>query len=179
MTSPPSGAPNPKSRSAETPSCTAQHRVKTCCIRDPANPGFAGHVKAAVPGIDVQLPEGLSPWLVAFVREALGDTLVLQENGAEEAAAARTALIQKLMAAASSWLDTEIGAAEAAEATGLCQETIRRAVRDGNLPDRRPRSRGRHRIRRGDLEKLATHSRRPYDANADAQDIARLRRAFP
>ncbi len=136
-------------------------------------------MKVSPPDTDVQLPEGLSPWLVTFVREALRDTHVLRENGAEEAAAARSALIEKLLAAASGWLNAEIDVVEAAQATGLCEETIRRAVRDGDLPDRRVRSRGRHRIRRGDLEKLATHSRRPYDANADAQDIARLRRAFP
>ena len=136
-------------------------------------------MKVSPPDTDVQLPEGLSPWLVTFVREALRDTHVLRENGAEEAAAARSALIEKLLAAASGWLNAEIDVAEAAQATGLCEETIRRAVRDGDLPDRRSHSRGRHRIRRGDLEKLATHSRRPYDANADAQDIARLRREFP
>ena len=135
--------------------------------------------RRAVPATEIHLPDGLAPWLVEFVREALGDTLVLQENGAQEAAAARSALIQKLVTAASDWLDTEVDAAEAAEAAGVCQETIRRAVRDGEIPDRRPNLRGRHRIRRGDLEKLASLSRRPYDPNADAQDIARLRRAFP
>jgi len=144
---------------------------------DRLNPSVSRH--CPTPNSALVLPEGLSPWLVTFVQQALSDTAVLQENGAQEAAAARGALIQKLVAAASEWLDTEVDAAEAAEATGVCQETIRRAVRDGEIPDRRPNSRGLHRIRRGDLEKLAAHSRRPYDPNADAQDIARLRRAFP
>ena len=136
-------------------------------------------MKVALPDIDVELPEGLSPWLVDFIREALRDTDVLRENGAEEAAVARVALIHRLLAAANRWVETEIGVAEAAEATGLCEESIRRAVREGTLPDRRPNLRGRHRIRRGDLQEFATRRGRPYNANADAQDIARLRRAFP
>ena len=125
------------------------------------------------------LPDGLPDWLATFVRKALRETETLFENGAQQAATARGALIHRLLAAAHTWLDSEIDVNEAANSMEVCEETIRRAVRDGNLPDRRPRSRGRHRIRRGDLEKLATHSGRPYDANADAQDIARLRRVFP
>ena len=144
---------------------------------DHLNPSVSRH--SPMSDTAVVLPEGLAPWLVAFVHQALADTAVLQENGAQEAAAARSALIQKLVTAASDWLDTEVDAAEAAETVGVCQETIRRAVRDGEIPDRRPNSRGRHRIRRGDIDKLATHSRQPYDPNADAQDIARLRGAFP
>ena len=128
---------------------------------------------------DLELPDGLSPWLEQFVREALRDTYVLQENGAEEAAAARSALISKLLSAASGWLDAEIDVAEAARTTGLCEESIRRAVRDGFLPDRRANPRGRHSIRRGDLQKFATRRGRSYDPNADAQDIARRRRQFP
>jgi hypothetical protein len=128
---------------------------------------------------ETDLPDGLSPWLVTFVREALRDTCVLRENGAEEAAAARSALLQKLVAAASAWLDAEIDVAEATQVTGLCEESIRRAVREGILPDHRPNLKGRHRIRRGDLQKFATRRGRPYDPNADAQDIARRRRKFP
>jgi excisionase family DNA binding protein len=133
----------------------------------------------SAPPAEVDLPDGLPDWLATFVREALRETKTLHDNGAHQAATARGALIHRLLAAAHTWLDSEIDVSEAASSMGVCEETIRRAVRDGDLPDRRPRSRGRHRIRRGDLEKLATHSRRPYDANADAQDIARLRRAFP
>jgi len=44
------------------------------------------------------------------------------------------------------------------------------------IPDRRANPRGRHKIRRGDLQTLATPSARAYDPDADAQDIARLRR---
>jgi hypothetical protein len=121
-------------------------------------------------------PDGLPPWLAAFVVEARRETDTLRENGAEQAAAARTALLKKLLGAAQAWLDAEVETHTAAQETGRCEETIRRAVRDGTIPDRRSNSRGRHKVRRGDLQNLAAPSRQPYDPDADAQDIARLRR---
>jgi hypothetical protein len=126
--------------------------------------------------VDLDVPDGLPPWLAAFVLEAQRETDTLQENGAEQAAAARVALLRKLVAAAQIYLDTELDAASAALETGRCEETIRRAVRDGTIPDRRANPKGRHRVRRGDLHKLAAPPRHPYDPDADAQDIARLRR---
>ena len=122
------------------------------------------------------LPDGLPPWLAAFVLEAQRETDTLRENGAEQAAVARLALLRKLVVTAQTYLDTELDAAEAALETGRCEETIRRAVRDGTIPDRRANPKGRHRVRRGDLQKLATPSTGRYDPDADAQDIARLRR---
>ena len=126
--------------------------------------------------MDLPLPEGTPPWLAAFVLEAQRETDTLRDNGAEQAAAARTALLKKLVAAAQSYLDAELDAAEAAVETGRCEETIRRAVRDGTIPDRRANPKGRHRVRRGDLQKLAASPTGRYDPDADAQDIARLRR---
>jgi len=126
--------------------------------------------------MDLPLPDGLPPWLAAFVLEAQRETDTLRENGAEQAAAARVALLRKLVAAAQIYFDTELDAAEAALETGRCEETIRRAVRDGTIPDRRANPKGRHRVRRGDLPKLAAAPTGPYDPGADAQDIARLRR---
>jgi hypothetical protein len=126
------------------------------------------------PGLD--LPDGLPPWLAAFILEAQRETDTLRDNGAEQAAAARTALLKKLIAAAEAYLDAELDAGEAAIETGRCEETIRRAVRDGTIPDRRPNPKGRHRVRRGDLQKLAALPTGRYDPGADAQDIARLRR---
>ena len=126
--------------------------------------------------VDLDLPEGLPPWLTAFVVEALRETDALRENGAEEAAAARAALLRKLVAAAQAYLDAELDAGEAAKEAGRCEETIRRAVRAGTVPDRRASPRGRHKIRRRDVQKLAARPPRPYDPDADAQDIARLRR---
>ena len=126
--------------------------------------------------VSLDLPDGLPPWLAAFVLEAKRETDTLQENGAEQAAAARVALLRKLVVAAQIYLDTELDAAEAALETGRCEETIRRAVRDGTIPDRRASPHGRHKIRRRDLQKLAAPPTHPYDPDADAQGIARLRR---
>ena len=129
-----------------------------------------------MPSTDSPLPNGLPPWLAAFVLEAQRETETLRENGAEQAASARIALIRKLVVAAQAYFDTELDASEAALETGRCEETIRRAVRDGSIPDRRANPKGRHRVRRGDLLKLAAPPPHPYDPDADAQDIARLRR---
>ena len=129
-----------------------------------------------MPSMDLPLPEGLPPWLAVFIREALLETDTLRDNGAEQAAAARVALLRKLVAAAQTYMDADLDANQAALETGRCEETIRRAVREGAIPDRRANPRGRHKIRRSDLQKLAAPPPTPYDPDADAQDIARLRR---
>jgi hypothetical protein len=118
----------------------------------------------------------LPPWLAAFVLDAHRETDTLRDNGAEQAAAARTALLKKLIGAAQAWLDAEMDTAEAAREKGVCEETIRRAVRDGRIPDRRANPRGRHRVRRGDLNRVADSPGWPYDPTTDAQSIAQLRR---
>ncbi len=85
-----------------------------------------------MPSMDFPLPDGLPYWLAAFVVEEQRETDTLQENGAEQAAAARLALLKKLVTAAATHLDAEIGIHEAARERGVCgEETIRRAVRDG------------------------------------------------
>src|SRR5439155_21698911 len=116
------------------------------------------------------LPDDLPPWLAAFVLEAQRETDTLRDNGAEQAAAARTALLKKLVAAAQAYLDTELDAGEAAIETGRCEETIRRAVRDGTIPDRRANPKRLQRVRRGDLQKLDAPPTGPYDPGADAED---------
>ena len=126
------------------------------------------------PGLN--LPAGIPSWLAAFVLEAQRETDTLRENGAEQAAAARLALLKKLLNAAAAQLDEEIDIHEAAREKGVCEETIRRAVRDGRIPDRRANPKGRHRVRRGDLSRVADSPGRPYDPTADAQSIAQLRR---
>jgi hypothetical protein len=118
----------------------------------------------------------LPPWLAAFALEAQRETNTLRDNGAEQAAAARTALLKKLLGAAQAWLDAELDATEAAQEKGVCEETIRRAVRDGRIPDRRANPKGRHRVRRGDLNRVADSPAPPYDPITDAQGIAQLRR---
>ena len=125
------------------------------------------------------LPDGLPDWLVTFVSEARLETETLRKNGAHQAATARDAAIDGLLVAATAWLDAEVDVSEAARTVGVCEETIRRAVRRGDIPDQRDQPRGRHRIRRGDLEQFAGKVSQSYDPDADAQDIARLRRQFP
>jgi hypothetical protein len=127
-------------------------------------------------GFGLDLPEGTPPWLAAFIHEALRETDTLRENGAEQAAAARLAILKKLLNAAAAQLDEEIDIHEAAREKGVCEETIRRAVRDGRMPDRRANPKGRHRVRRGDLNRVAEPPGPPYDPITDAQGIAQLRR---
>ena len=95
---------------------------------------------------------------------------------AGQAVTAREALLLKLVAAAQAYLDGQLTVEEAAAALGRHPETIRRAVRKGTLPDGRATPRGRHRIRRGDLDRLAAPRSGAYDPVADAQDIAGRRR---
>jgi len=106
----------------------------------------------------------LPPWLAAFVLEAQRETDT------------RLALLRKLLTAAAAQLDEEIDIHEAAHEKGVCEETIRRAVRDGRIPDRRANPKGRHRVRRGDLNRVADSPAPPYDPTTDAQGIAQLRR---
>ena len=124
----------------------------------------------------LDLPEGTPPWLAAFVVEAQRETESLRENGADQAAAARLALLRRLISAVSAHLDAQIDVHEAAREKGVHEETIRRAVRDGRIPDRRANPKGRHRVRRGDLNRVAETPGPPYDPITDAQGIAQLRR---
>jgi hypothetical protein len=126
--------------------------------------------------MDLPIPEGTPPWLAAFIREAQRETDTLRENGADQAAAARLALLRKLVTAVAAHLDAEIDIHEAAREKGVHEETIRRAVRDGRIPDRRANPKGRHRVRRGDLNRVAETAGPPYDPITDAQGIAQLRR---
>ena len=125
---------------------------------------------------DVTIPAGLPAWLVTFVSKAREENQTLTENGASHAAAARVALLNRLIAAAQEHLDGEITVEEAAALTGKHPETIRRAVRNGALPDDRAKPRGRMHIRRGDLELLAGPRTKGYDPIADAHGIAQRRR---
>jgi len=126
--------------------------------------------------LDLELPQGTPPWLAAFIHEAQRETDTLRDNGADQAAVARLALLRRLVAAVSAHLNAEIDIHEAAREKGVHEETIRRAVRDGRIPDRRTNPKGRHRVRRGDLNRVAETPGPPYDPITDAQGIAQLRR---
>lgn len=136
-------------------------------------PFKSGTVVPEYAAVAASFPAGLEPWLRDWVREALAESRVLAANGAEGHARARCRVIVSLVEAARGWLDTEVDVTEAAETTGCCEETIRRAVRAGALPDRRPEGRGRHRVRRGDLAALGAG----YDPASDAVDLAARRAA--
>jgi hypothetical protein len=113
----------------------------------------------------------LPPWFAAFATKEQRETDTLRENGAEQAAAARLALFRKLVTAAATHLNVEIDMHEAAREKGVCEETIRRAVRDGGIPDRRANPKGHHRVRRGDLGRVAATPTPPYDPNTDPQAL--------
>ena len=132
---------------------------------------------AGTTSLDIEgaIPRGLDPWLVEVIEEARRENEILRENGAEPQARAREALIRKLLGGANEWLNAEIGVPEAARMLGRCEETARRAIRDGDLPDRRSNPRGNHKTRRGDVLSLA-RKRITYDPSADALDIARRRK---
>lgn len=129
-------------------------------------------------GVDLVgvVPDELDPWFLEAIEEAMRENAVLRENGAEHQATARDALMRKFLSRAAAWLNEEIGVEEAAEALGRCPETVRRAVRDGDLPDRREKPRGKHRTRRGDVRTLARQQKSKYDPTADALDIAQRRK---
>jgi len=126
---------------------------------------------------DLRLPQGTPEWLTAFWAEALSENGTLAENGAYQALTARNALLERLLDALRHFLNDEITVEEAAALTGRHPETIRRALRSGDLPDRRTNPRGHYRVRRGDLASFAAPDSRPYDPSADAQDIAQQKRS--
>jgi len=126
---------------------------------------------------DLSLPRGAPQWLAVFVAEALAENETLAHNGASQALAARKALLEGLLDALRHFLDDEVTVEEAATITGRHPETIRRALRSGDLPDRRQNPRGHYRVRRSDLALFASPDPQPYDARADAQDIAQLKRS--
>jgi len=133
-------------------------------------------MNSPVEPIELSLPDGCPAWLSAFVRDALAETAILRANGAEGAVAARMTVLRKLLHAADAWLNEELDTATAAREKGCAEETIRRAVRGGALPDRRANPNARIKILRRDLHRVADPSPAQYDPNADAQDLARLRR---
>ncbi len=122
------------------------------------------------------MPHGLDAWLVGFVTDVVRETEFLRANGAAEHAQARDRVICQFHAAAAAWLRTELTVAEVAKETGRCEETVRRAVRDGKVPDRRSGKKGRLSIRRGDAGALDSRRGKRYDPTADAQDIAKIRK---
>src|SRR5260370_33608786 len=75
----------------------------------------------------VPVDGGLPSWLARVVREATQETDTLRENGAEQAAAARTRLLKKLLHPAQAYTSPDPDAGQAAPETGCCERTIPRA----------------------------------------------------
>jgi hypothetical protein len=121
------------------------------------------------------LPRGLEQWIVGFIQAATAENTLLQRNGALDQATARACLLHDLVRRAREWMENELDVKEAAQILDVSDESVRRAVRDGRIPDRRKNGMGRHRPRRGDVLALKKGNR--YNPAADAQDIAKLRRA--
>jgi hypothetical protein len=124
-----------------------------------------------------QLPRGLESWLVDYIGEAQRISSMLRENGAHSQATARDSLLEGLLRKAADYFDERVNVAEAAAILGQSEETVRRAIRDGRVPDDRTSSRGHHRPKRGDVLSLARGRAIKYDPIADAQDIAKLRKS--
>jgi hypothetical protein len=132
-----------------------------------------GEIPGTAPIAD--LPAGLDGWLIDFIAAAVAETDVLRANGAEPQVAARTRLVEQLIRDAWTWLHSEVAVANAAKILGRSEETVRRAIRKGDLPSQRAEGAGPHRVLRGDVINLESGRKKRYDPSADAQDIARLR----
>jgi len=123
---------------------------------------------------EADLNEGVASWVREFVAEALAETAVLRMNGANDLASARDRVLQQLVEEANRWSDAELTVREAAAEAGVSEETVRRYVRSGRIPDLRERQGQQHRVRRRDLAPLAPVKSGIYDPITDAQDTARL-----
>ena len=125
---------------------------------------------------NVELRAGVQTWLVDFARETMQEVEILLENAADNAAHIRVSMLLKLLGREKKWSDEEVTVEEAANLTGVCEETIRRKTRDGSLASSRNGERGHLHIRRGDLAAVEQKRRRAYDGVADAHDIVKQKR---
>lgn len=117
------------------------------------------------------LPRGLDPWVVSWIRRTEEENRFLAENGAIEQAIARGRVLVTLIEAATAYLDTCLTASQAAAERGCHEETVKRLVRAGAVPDRRQAAGGHHRVRRGDMRALDGG----YDPSADAARVVARR----
>lgn len=113
-------------------------------------------------------------WLDQFLTAATQETQTLRENGADCQATARVRLLDQLREAATSAGDETVSVEEASAQTGVNPETIRRAVRRGELADTRTSKHQNIRIRKSDLPKLAAKRRqsRKVTVQLDGRKVA-------
>lgn len=114
--------------------------------------------------------EMLLDHLEAFIEAARSDNAVLERNGAIEAARARANLLAELEEALALFEDETVTVAEAAQLTGVNEETVRRAVRNGEIADTRENPNGIIHVRRGDLERLRGKVRNRNRSESSAQN---------
>jgi hypothetical protein len=98
-------------------------------------------------------------WFDQFVQVADTETALLRQNGANCQADARLRLVEQLKEALLAAGDETVSVEEASAMTGVNPETVRRAVRRGDLPDGRSSKHQNIRIRKNDLPKLAARKR--------------------
>lgn len=121
-------------------------------------------------------------WLEEFIDSARAQNALLRKNGAEHLARAREALLEDLVSAAVRAEEETLTVEEAAAYAGVHEETVRRAVRRGEILDLRDsRQKGSPiRVRKSDVEQLKGKRRRKnvdkhsvirYDAAAHLREI--------
>ena len=98
-----------------------------------------------------ELPAGVPEPLRSFVEDLADRYELLERYGAQEAATSIKAVREDLVEVVKGWLDGTVSTTEAAAMLSCTPETVRRHLRDGKLPDRRPDRSGPHKIRRGDV----------------------------
>ena len=107
------------------------------------------------------------------------ENIILERNGATVAATARAALLADIAEALASPAGEMLTVEEAAHAAGVSIETVRRAVRNGELPDYRSNPRGTIRIRAEDIPFLKGKARvKASDSPATGYDPAAHARAL-
>lgn len=98
---------------------------------------------------------------------------VLERHGHERSAAQLHRRAEELETAWRRWWAEELTIAEAAEWTGYSQERLRELVREGTIPDNRPRgSQGEIRVRRCDLPRKPVGRRTRSKSAEDRREEA-------
>src|SRR5690349_20097740 len=85
----------------------------------------------------IELRSGLPDWMFEVAHSTMTDVSILLDNGADQAAHIRVSMVLKFVDAEKKWSDEEVDVEEAASLTGVCEETIRRKVRSGQLSSTR------------------------------------------
>lgn len=105
----------------------------------------------------------METWIYDFLEDERASVEVLDSYGAFEAARAAESVLNRLEEAARVNDQQTVSVAEAAALTGVHEETVRRAVRRGEIADLRDEP-GQHiRVLRGELDVLRAKARSNVD----------------